>query len=168
MTVVMRSYEKQILDKIQPYCNQTPVYHHIAAEERAIYGNAFDFKNRYQLSQIIQSGLSIDFFEQLLTCLPFKEEDWSRYLDLSAKSFQRYRKVRDFVFKPIHSEKILELTEVMTFGLEVFENKEDFEDWLQTTSVVFNNKKPAHFLFDSYGKELVMAELNRIEHGIFV
>jgi uncharacterized protein (DUF2384 family) len=28
--------------------------------------------------------------------------------------------------------------------------------------------KPAELLKDSYGKEMVMAELNRIEHGIFV
>lgn len=164
----MWGFEKQILNKIKPFCDESSHVQLIAAEERAIYGAVFDFQNKHQLSQMIQSGISIGFFEQLLKCLPFKEEDWSKYLDLSSKSFQRYSKVRDFMFKPIHSEKILELTEVMTFGLEVFGNKNDFQDWLQTPSIIFHNQKPFDFLFDSYGKEMVMAELNRIEYGIFV
>lgn len=164
----MKGFESYILDKIQAFCSD--VAHdtlRIAAEKRVFYGTV-DFEDKIKLSQYVQQGISIDFFQQLIGCLPFTETDWSRYLDLSTKSFHRYYKTSDFTFKPIHSEKILELAEVMIFGLNVFGDAGEFKSWLYTPTMVFNNQNPIDFLYDSYGKELVMAELNRIEHGIFV
>ncbi len=68
----------------------------------------------------------------------------------------------------IHTEKIIELAEVTNFGKKVFDSNEQFYLWLNTPSFALGNLKPAKLLKDSYGKELVMAELNRIEQGIFV
>jgi putative toxin-antitoxin system antitoxin component (TIGR02293 family) len=88
-------------------------------------------------------------------------------LNLSKKTLQRHRNEDDFFFKPIHTEKIIELAEVTNFGKEVFDSEEQFYLWLNTPSFALSNLKPAELLKDSYGKELVMSELNRIDHGIF-
>jgi putative toxin-antitoxin system antitoxin component (TIGR02293 family) len=79
---------------------------------------------------------------------------------------QRY-KADDSKFKPIHSEKILEIAEVARFGLEVFGDMESFKLWLNTPSFALGKMKPIDLLGDSYGKELVMTELTHIEYGIF-
>lgn len=81
--------------------------------------------------------------------------------------FQRHQNDPNYHFKPIHTEKIIELVEVTHFGEEVFDFAEQFYLWLNTPSLALGNIKPAELLKDSYGKDLVMGELNRIDHGIF-
>lgn len=125
------------------------------------------FQNKLLLIKAIRKGLPYKIFNQIKSFTPFTDTDWAEYLDLSLKTLQRYRVEKDFYFKPIHTEKIFELAEVTNFGIEVFSSSEKFYSWLNTPSYVLSNYKPAELLRDSYGKEMVMAELNRIEHGIF-
>lgn len=133
--------------------------------------NSFSFSefinDKILVIKSIRRGISFKLFKAILSFSPFTEEEWAEYLNISSKSLQRYRKTSDFHFKPIHSEKILEIAEVTAFGKEVFQDTAQFYDWLNTPSLALNHLTPAELLKDSYGKELVMAELNRIDHGIF-
>lgn len=88
-------------------------------------------------------------------------------MDLSSKTLQRNREEKDFSFKPNHTEQIFELSEVINFGIEVFGSSHKFYNWLKSALFALNNLKPLELINDSYGKEMVIAELNRIEHGIF-
>jgi len=81
---------------------------------------------------------------------------------------QRYKNEKSFYFKSIHTEKIIEIAEVANFGSEIFDTPNQFEIWLKTPSIALGSLKPSVLLKDSYGKGLVMAELNRIDQGIFV
>ncbi|MFC6267639.1 type II RES/Xre toxin-antitoxin system antitoxin [Frigoriflavimonas asaccharolytica] len=130
--------------------------------------NADFFGDKMLVIQLIRAGLPYQLFNDIKEITPFSEEDWAEYLNLSTKTLQRNRKDPDFVFKPIHTEKIMELAEVTQFGNTVFDSTAQFYLWLNTPCFALGNLKPAELLKDSYGKELVMAELNRIEHGIFV
>lgn len=125
------------------------------------------FERKMLVINVIREGLSFKLFEKIKAYNPFTEEEWADYLGLSTKTLQRYKKEKDFRFKAIHSEKILELAETINFGKIVFESPKKFYRWLQTPSYALNNLTPAELLKDSYGKDLVMAELNCIEHGIF-
>ncbi len=125
------------------------------------------FDNKMLIIQVIKSGLPFKIFNAIKSIIPFTEEDWANYLNISTKSLQRYSNDANFVFKPIHTEKIIEIAEVNNLGKEVFNSTEQFYLWLNTPSYALNNLKPAELIKDSYGKELVMEELNRIEHGIF-
>lgn len=125
------------------------------------------FYDKMLLVQAIRIGLPYKLFNQIKSFTPFTDTDWAEYLDLSTKTLQRYRDEKDFYFKPIHTEKIFEVAEVTNFGIEVFGSSEKFYSWVNTSSYALNGYKPSELLRDSYGKEMVMAELNRIEHGIF-
>ena len=125
------------------------------------------FRDKMLIVQAIRKGLPYRIFNQIKSFTPFSDSDWAAYLDLSTKTLQRYRDEVDFYFKPIHSEKIIELAEVTNFGMEVFGSSEKFYSWLNSPSYALNGLKPSELIKDSYGKEMVMAELNRIEHGIF-
>jgi putative toxin-antitoxin system antitoxin component (TIGR02293 family) len=133
--------------------------------------NSFSFsefiEDKILVIKSIRQGISYKLFKAILSFSPFTDEEWAEYLNISSKSLQRYSKTKDFHFKPIHSEKILEIAEVTAFGKEVFQDSAQFYGWLNTPSLALNNLTPAELLKDSYGKELVMAELNRIDHGIF-
>ena len=126
------------------------------------------FQNKLLVIQFIRIGLPFDLFEKIKAITPFSEEYWANYLNLSVKTLQRNKKEVDFLFKPIHSEKIIELAEIAYFGHEIFDTKEKFYSWLFSNNYSLGNQLPSSLLQNSYGKEMVMAELNRIDHGIFV
>lgn len=125
------------------------------------------FHDKMLIVQAIRKGLPYNIFNQIKSFTPFSDADWAEYLDLSSKTLQRYRDDKGFFFRPIHTEKIFELAEVTNFGIEVFGSSEKFYSWLNAPSFALNGHTPTELIRDSYGKEMVMAELNRIEHGIF-
>lgn len=125
------------------------------------------FTDRLLLVRLIRRGLSFALFEKIQRFSPFSESDWAGFLEMSTKSLQRYKTATQFYFKTIHSEKIMEILEIMHKGSEVFGSMEKFEHWLHTPNHALGNEKPADLLTTSYGKELILTELVHIDHGIF-
>ncbi len=126
------------------------------------------FSDRMLVVDVIRKGIPNPLFMSIKEMAPFSDQEWSDFLDISLKSLQRYKKESDYVFRSIHSEKIIELAEVTSVGLEVFDTQEDFAAWLNAPSHALGNMRPVELLRDSYGKELVLNELHRIDQGIFV
>ena len=58
--------------------------------------------------------------------------------------------------------------EIIEIGFDVFGSIEKWELWLNTPNSALGNLKPIELLSDSNGKELVIAELTRINYGILV
>lgn len=115
----------------------------------------------------IRKGIPYHLFRLIQRITPFSLEDWAEFLNLSTKSLQRYQSSKEHIFKPIHSEKIIELAEVTDLGTSVFGTLDKFRLWLITPNYALGSLKPMELLKDSYGKDLVLNELTRIEHGIF-
>ncbi len=113
----------------------------------------------------IREGIPYSIFDKIRSFAPFSINYWSETLDLSTKSLQRYH-LLNRRFKAIHSEKIIELAEVTELGKDIFGDIDKFKLWLETPNFSLGNLKPLELLKDSYGKEMVVAELTRIEHGI--
>ncbi len=126
------------------------------------------FSDKMLLVNVIREGVPQSLFMSLKEISPFSDQDWSDFLDISLKSLQRYKADAEHVFKAIHSEKIIELAEVTSVGLDVFDSKDQFASWLATPSYALGGMKPLELLRDSYGKEIVLSELHRIDQGIFV
>jgi putative toxin-antitoxin system antitoxin component (TIGR02293 family) len=126
------------------------------------------FENKMLIIHAIRTGLPYKLFNKIKDITPFTEDEWADYLNISKRTLHRNSSVQNYSFKSIHTEKIIELAEVTNFGKKVFDTKEQFYLWLTTPSYALGNLKPSELLKDSYGKELVMGELNRIDQGIFV
>ncbi len=116
---------------------------------------------------LIRTGVPYSLFNLIKDITPFSEGDWANLLDISTKSLQRYKQTSK-QFKPLQSEKIIEMAEVTNVGKEVFGDMEKFKLWLDTPNFSLGNLKPMELLKDSYGKELVIGELTRINYGILV
>jgi putative toxin-antitoxin system antitoxin component (TIGR02293 family) len=121
--------------------------------------------DKLMLVKAIREGVPYPMFSVISESVPFSERDWSEILDISPRSLQRYKKQKH-TFKPLHAEKIFEIAEVTEKGLEVFGDMERFRQWLETSSYALGNMKPIDLINDSYGKELVIGELHRIDHGV--
>jgi putative toxin-antitoxin system antitoxin component (TIGR02293 family) len=127
-----------------------------------------DFLNdRMFIIQAIQAGIPFHLFHLIKTESPFNDEEWADFLNISLKSLQRYKISKNFRFKPIHSEKILEVAEVIHLGKSVFNDAEKLLFWFNSPSYALGGMKPADLVRNSYGKEMVVGELHRIDHGIF-
>lgn len=124
--------------------------------------------NKMLVIAAIRAGIPYTLFDLIRDYTSFTEDEWADFLDISSKSLQRYRSFSAHHFKPIHSEKILEMAEVTQLGLDVFGNMEKWKLWLNTPHYALGNMMPVELLKDSYGKELVMIELTHINHGILV
>ena len=120
------------------------------------------------VAKAVKKGVPTVLFSEIKSNSPFNDIQWSAFLDINIRTLQRYRKEGSHVFKQIQSEKIFELAEVVNLGNEVFDSPEDFTIWLNTPSVALGKTKPIDLLDTSYGKDIIMAELNRIEYGVFV
>jgi putative toxin-antitoxin system antitoxin component (TIGR02293 family) len=134
-----------------------------AVEEALSFSNVFS--HRLFLIYIIREGVPYDLFDAIQEYAPFTEQNWANFLDLSTKTLQRH-KLDAKHFRPLQSEKIIEMAEVTTVGLDVFGDMEKFKLWLDTPNFALGKMKPIELLKGSYGKEMVLGELNRINHGI--
>jgi putative toxin-antitoxin system antitoxin component (TIGR02293 family) len=123
------------------------------------------FEDRLLLSCIIDSGVSYQLFLLISDYAPFSDKDWAEMLDISLKTLSRYRSDKAH-FKPLQSERILEMAEVTSLGLQIFGDMDKLKRWLETPNFALGGHTPRELLRDSYGKELVVTELQHINHGI--
>lgn len=123
--------------------------------------------NKLLLIHTIRKGIPFSLFSEIKKIVPFSDENWAEVLNTSTKSLQRYKQESGFLFKPIHSEKIIEMAEVALLGNQVFDSPHHFRQWLNTPCYALGSHKPFELLKDSYGKELVINQLYKIEYGIF-
>lgn len=121
--------------------------------------------NKMLMIFVIRKGVPYSLFNLIQDFTPFTDEIWADILDISTKSLHRYKQSSKS-FKSIQSEKIIEMAEITNVGLDVFGDMDKFKLWLETPNFSLGNLKPLELLKDSYGKELVISELTRINYGI--
>ncbi len=137
------------------------------APERKITYEEF-FSDKMLIITAIRIGIPYPLFELIQQYTPFTEGEWAEFLGISTKSLKRYKASESHFFKPIYSEKIIEMVEVTKAGLDIFDTIEKLNLWLNTPNFSLGKVKPIDLLKDSYGKELVLSELVRIGYGIIV
>jgi len=139
--------------------------HKFELDEPTIVYATLDDKNAFSLIQAIKEGIQFTFFERLAKNIPFTLREWSSFLHLSERSLQRYKKEKG-TFNAVTSEKIIEITMLNKYGIEVFGEQEKFNTWLVTNNVALGGIKPRDLLDSSFGIQFLKDELTRIEHGI--
>ena len=161
------SFEYKINEQLNSLFNEPEMVGYAIKKNQNITYSSF-FEDKMMVIAAIRAGIPYAMFDVIQDNAPFSEDNWADFLDVSTKSLHRYKIAEAFHFKPIHSEKILEMAEVTSLGLEVFGNMSKLKLWLNTPSYALSNLKPIELIRDSYGKELVVAELTRINYGILV
>jgi len=124
--------------------------------------------NKMLVAKAVKTGVPINLFLEIVQSSPFSEAQWANFLEINIRTLQRYKNDKKLVFKKLQSEKIFELAEIVNFAHQVFDEMEHFKMWLNTPSIPLNKVKPIDLLDNSFGIDLVMGQLIRIEHGIFI
>ncbi len=127
--------------------------------------SSLDDGNVFMLINAIKRGVHYSFFERLAKSIPFTLREWSQFLHLSERSLNRYKKDKA-TFSTTASEKILEITMLNKYGIEVFGSQEKFNRWLNANNVALGGVKPKSLLDSSFGIQMLKDELTRIQYGI--
>ncbi len=127
--------------------------------------SSVDDKDVYLLIRKIKKGIEYSIFSSITKESPFTLNEWSNFLHISERTMQRNKKEKR-AFDPIHAEKILQVTLLYKFGVDVFGDKNKFNNWLETGNLGLGQIKPKELLDNSFGISLLKDELTRIEHGV--
>ncbi|WP_373523025.1 antitoxin Xre/MbcA/ParS toxin-binding domain-containing protein [Aquiflexum sp.] len=89
----------------------------------------------------------------------------SDWLNISAKTLRNYKCKTDLNLKENTKEHILSLIALYKHGMEVFENSENFENWLKAKNLLLGGKAPIGFLDTISGIKWVDNRLTAMEYG---
>jgi putative toxin-antitoxin system antitoxin component (TIGR02293 family) len=70
-------------------------------------------------------------------------------------------------FSDTISEKILALADLYSFGYEVFEEKEKFNQWMFFPNQALGGKVPFDFTSNQYGREEIHNLIGRVAYGVY-
>ena len=118
-----------------------------------------------ELVKLSRKGITIGLFEEIVKSNSYTIKEWSKFLHLTERTIQRYKKEKR-KFEPLQSERIIEISKLQLKGKEIFGSKINFEEWMNSKIIALGNIRPIELLDSSFGIEMLMDELGRIEHGI--
>ncbi len=118
-----------------------------------------------ELIKISRKGIGINLFEDIVKSSSYTIKEWSKFLHLTERTIQRYKK-ENRKFEKLQSERIIEIAKLQLKGQEVFGSRTNFDDWMNSKIIALGNIRPIELLDNSFGIDLLMDELGRIEHGI--
>lgn len=119
----------------------------------------------FDLIAITREGIKKSTLKSLAEYLGISMEMMSRLLHTSHRNIQR--KDEDELLDTLKTEKVLELASFAQRGIEVIGNKDAFIEWLHSPLMALGNKAPLDYLDTSFGIQMVIKVLGRLEHGVF-
>lgn len=106
-------------------------------------------------------------FEKIARQVAFTQKEWAAILHLSEKTLQRYAKDNKS-FEGIYVDRILQMQELIQMGLETFISPEAFYRWLKRDKPVLCELLTFGSLNNFRGIQLIIDQLGRIQHGVYI
>lgn len=136
---------------------------------RAILGGSKSLKKNIagdlDLILLTREGIKKSTLKSLADHLGIPMEIMSHLLHTSHRNIQR--KHEEDLLDTLKTEKVLELAAFVQRGIEVVGTKAGFIEWLHSPLSSFGNKKPLDFLDTSFGIQMVLKTLGRLEQGVY-
>ncbi len=117
------------------------------------------------LIRLSRVGIKKSTLKYLAGYLGITLEQLGVLLHTSHRNLQR--KDENELLDSYKSEKVLELSSLVSRGVEVIGSDADFKDWLHSPILALGNRKPLDFLDTSFGIQMVLKVLGRLEMGVF-
>lgn len=116
------------------------------------------------LISLSRKGLPKSVVLFLCEVLNISMDKMSQLLHISHRTLQR--KEDTDLLSASATEQLLQIAEVVSEGVDVFDTIESFRNWLHSTPYILNGQKPLDFLDTSFGIQYIRNILGRIAHGI--
>lgn len=151
---------KKSIQRAEYKISETPEFSLTVAESCVTWSTPMDRVN------LIRQGLPYESIEVLCHRVDSPIKDILQLLGIPQTTYNKKKKDKDLLTGR-DSEVVLVITELLDFGLEVFnQEKEKFQRWLKKPNLSLGGVTPES-LFDSLtGIQEVRNTLNRLEYGI--
>lgn len=126
---------------------------------------SLDNNDIFKLINTTRKGVDYDTFDRFTGTFPLNSTDWSRILNVSERTIQRYKREKKR-FDSIHTERLLYVMLLFKKGIEVFGNTTNFISWINSKNISLGGIEPISLLDNVFGINMVKDELIKIEHGI--
>lgn len=126
---------------------------------------SLDNNDVFKLISTTREGIDYEVFDRLALNFPLKSNDWSRILNVSERTMQRYKREKKR-FDSIHTERLLLIMLLFNKGNEVFGSTSNFISWINSQNISLGGIEPISLLDNAFGINMVKDELTKIEHGI--
>jgi putative toxin-antitoxin system antitoxin component (TIGR02293 family) len=117
--------------------------------------------------RISEEGMSVEVIRGIQERMGFTNKEMSKFLDISESTLHRYLRTENNTLKKDEAEKAYHISKVIAKGLDVFEEKEAFLDWLHTPNTALGGVKPIDWMPSSIGREQLLDLLVSIEYGMY-
>jgi len=121
-------------------------------------------RNPLDVISISQKGITKNALVHLCKILSLDQKEMAELASLSIRTFQLYDDNKKL--SPIISENIIQITQVIRLGLNVFKDRDALIKWLNSPNKALGQKKPMELLKFRIGSELVRNLLGQIQYGI--
>lgn len=122
------------------------------------------FNSPVRKLNVIKGGLSSKSLNDLLQISGSTRFDMAKNLDLTEPTLRKHLGASKELSTSL-SEHVLFLLELYDKGIDTFGSVEEFKNWLPQHNIGID-AKPSDLLDSITGINIVMNELNRIDHGI--
>ncbi len=122
-------------------------------------------QNEKDLITVIRSGIPKNAMTNMMNIANLSLVEMADIIHTTDRTLRRYSDTEKLSID--QSERIVELARLYARGEEVFDNLNNFREWMDCKLMVLGNKKPKEYLDTCIGINLLIEELGKIENGIF-
>ena len=115
--------------------------------------------------QLSKSGVSKKYLEKVKAKTELDYQKLAIVLSINRATL--INKKQDEKFSPAQSERIIGLDALYNQGLEVFQDKEKLDGWLNAPNRALGGKTPYDIMDNQFGREEVLNLLGRIQWGVY-
>jgi len=116
---------------------------------------------------LIRKGLPGESVATLARKINVPKKDLAGWLHTTPRTLQRHIMAKS-ILSPDLSDRLMQLIRVFCRAKEVFQDDAKASSWLKNPNFALGDKAPTALLDTIPGTELVLDELGRIEHGVFI
>jgi putative toxin-antitoxin system antitoxin component (TIGR02293 family) len=117
------------------------------------------------LINLSRHGVRKSSLKSLAGYLGITMEKMSSLVHSSHRNIQR--KDEDELLDTLKTEKVLELAAFIKRGIDVIGTEDAFKEWVHSPIIALGNRKPIDFLDTTFGIQMVIKVLGRLEQGVF-
>jgi putative toxin-antitoxin system antitoxin component (TIGR02293 family) len=121
--------------------------------------------NDMDLINLSRHGVKKSSLKSLMHYLGITMEKMSSLLHTSHRNIQR--KDEEELLDTLKTEKVLELAAFIKRGIDVIGSEDAFKEWLHSSILALGNRKPIDFLDTTFGIQMSLKVLGRLEQGVF-
>lgn len=119
----------------------------------------------FEKMHVIREGVSKKDLELLKSKTKMDYTSLAKALSVTRATL--INKKRSERFNASLSEKIVDLADLYSFGFEVFEEEDRFNQWMQKPNKALGGEIPLNVIDNQFGREEVKNVIGRIAYGVY-